>query len=325
MEQLDRALGPSHERVVDVPACGDGAHRHGAVGEALGHRDHVRRHAEVLRAERGAEATEAGDDLVEDQQDAVPGADLAQPLQVALGRDQHPSRPRDRLDDHRGDVAGVVQRDQALELLGEVGAVLGLAADIGVPGEVVRVRQVVHTRQTGAEPLAVVHDAADRDAAEAHAVIAAFTADEAGARAFAAGAVVGERDLERGVDGFGTGVREEDVIEPLREPAGHCVRELEAGLVSHLERRRVLHRRDLPTHRLGDFPAAVARIDAPQAGHRIEDLPALRRPVVHALGAGQQARVRLELAVGRERHPEGFEIGTGERCGHVVLPERDRG
>src|ERR1044072_2736190 len=42
-----------------------------------------------------------------------------------------------------------------------------------------------------------------------------------------------------------------------------------------------------------------------QMGH-----PSIFGPVVHALGACEQARLRLELTVGRERHPECFEIGA---------------
>ena len=45
-------------------------------------------------------------------------------LQIALGRDQHAGRAGHRLDDHRRDGRGVVQRDDALELVGELGAVL---------------------------------------------------------------------------------------------------------------------------------------------------------------------------------------------------------
>jgi hypothetical protein len=46
--------------------------------------------------------------------------------------------------------------------------------------------------------LAVVDDAADRDAAEVHAVIAALAPDQAGARALAARAVIGDGDFQRG-------------------------------------------------------------------------------------------------------------------------------
>ena len=119
------------------------AHRDGAVGEALGGADDVGHHAEILGREAGAEAAEAGDDLVEDQQDAVLVADLAQPLQVALRRDQHAGRARDRLDDHRGDVRRVVQRDDALQLVGQVGAPFRLAPAEGVMRLVMGVRHVI--------------------------------------------------------------------------------------------------------------------------------------------------------------------------------------
>ena len=97
------------------------AHRHGAVGHALGEGDHVGHDAERLGGERRAEPAEAGDDLVEDEQDAVLVADLR-----AAARDSPwaaagtPVEPAHRLDDHRGDGRGIVQRDDALELVGEL-------------------------------------------------------------------------------------------------------------------------------------------------------------------------------------------------------------
>ena len=57
----------------------------------------------VLAREPAPGAAEAGHDLVEDQQDAVPVADLADRLEIAVGRRDDPVRPRHRLEDHRGD------------------------------------------------------------------------------------------------------------------------------------------------------------------------------------------------------------------------------
>jgi hypothetical protein len=130
------------------------------------------------------------------KQDAVLVADLAQPLEVALGRRQVTGRAGARLDDDGGDVGGVVQADDALERVGELRTVLGLALRKGILRQV-GMRQVIDARQQGAEPFAIVDHAAHRDAAEADAVIAALTADETRARAFATGAVISERDLER--------------------------------------------------------------------------------------------------------------------------------
>jgi hypothetical protein len=64
------------------------------------------------------------------------------------------------------------------------------------------VTDVIDARQMGRERTAVRHHAADRHAAEADAVIAALAADQARPRALSDGALIGERDLQRGVDRF---------------------------------------------------------------------------------------------------------------------------
>ncbi len=127
VEELDaRALG-AHESVVDRVLHDHATERHRARGDALGEGDQVGLDAKVLRGERRAEPAPAGDHLVEHQQDAVLRADVAQPREIALRRHQHPARGRDRVDHHRGDVGGVVQRDDALlELVRELGTVGGL-------------------------------------------------------------------------------------------------------------------------------------------------------------------------------------------------------
>ena len=147
-----------------------------------------------------AEPAEAGDDLVEDQEDAVLGRDGAQLLEVALGRRQDAGRARHRLDDDGGDGRGIVQVDEAGQLVGQVRAPLRLALGEGLLGAVVGRLEVVDARQHVAELLAVGDHAADRDAAEADAVIAALAADEARARALAAGLVVAESNFQRRVD-----------------------------------------------------------------------------------------------------------------------------
>ncbi len=80
----------------------------------------------ALRGERLAGAAEAGDHLVEHEQDAVRVADLAQPLEIALRRHQAAGRAGDRLDEAGGDVLGAVQVDEAQQVVGELGAVLAL-------------------------------------------------------------------------------------------------------------------------------------------------------------------------------------------------------
>jgi hypothetical protein len=92
----------------------------------------------------------------------------------------------------------------------------------------------------------------------------------------------------------------------LRERVG----ELERHRMAHLEGGCEVERFQLLRYRFGDLAPPVARVDAPEARHRIQDLPAVRRPVMHAGGLAEQTRIRLEVAVRRERHPVSFKLGS---------------
>ena len=308
VEELDEVFRPVHEGVVDALLGHHSAHGYGAVGQALGHAHQVGSDAEGLRRKGRAGAAEAGDDLVEDQQDAVPVADLAQALQVALRRHQHAGTAGHGLDDDGGDGAGVMQRDAALQVVGKLRTMRGLAHAEGVACGVMRVADVVHARQHRAEHLAVGHHAAHRDAAEVHPVVTALAADEAGARGLATHAVVGQGHLQRRLDGLRPGIGEEDLVHASRGDLRQPVGQFEGLGVRHLERRRKVHLAGLLLDGLHDARAAVAGVHAPQAGGGVQHLPAAVVPVMHALSASQQAGFVLELPVGCERHPVGAEV-----------------
>ncbi len=177
-----------------------------------------------------------------------------------------------------------------------------------------RVRQMIHAgHQVGRERLAVRRDAAHRDAAETHAVIAALAADEAGALPFTARAVVRQRDLECGIHRLRTGVDEEDAVQPRGHDLGHLLRRAEGHGVAHLEGRREVHGGGLRRDGVDDRLAAMAGVDAPQARRAVQHLAAVGVAVVHALRGDQQARRGLVLAVGREGHPEVGQIGGFQR------------
>jgi hypothetical protein len=122
---------------------------------------------------------------------------------------------------------------------------------------------------------------------------------------------IGDGDLEGGIHRLRAGVGEEHMVEIAgqhgREPGG----QLEGEGVAHLEGGREIHPADLVAHGLDDLLAAVAGIDAPQAGGAVEDLAVVVGGVVHAFRAHEQARLALELPVVGEGHPEGFEIVRG--------------
>ena len=163
---------------------------------------------------------------------------------------------------------------------------------------------VVDARQMGRKGAAVRHHAADRHAAEADAVIAALAADQARPRALSDGALIGQRDLQRGVDQFGAGIGEEDAVEPFRRDLGEPLGEIERQRMAHVEGGREVEVHQLPLDGGGDLAAAMAGIDAPEAGRSVDHLAAVDGGVVHALGGSEQPRRLLELPVGRERHPE---------------------
>jgi len=112
-------------------------------------------------------------------------------------------------------------------LVGEMRAPLRLALGESLLLAIVGVRQMIDAGQRGAEHLAVCHDAADRNAAEPNAVIAALAPDQPHARGFAAHIVIGERDLERGVDRFGARIAEEHVVEIARRERRDAARQFE--------------------------------------------------------------------------------------------------
>ena len=183
-----------------------------------------------------------------------------------------------------------------------------------------RVAHVVDAGDAGAEKLAIRAEAAHRDAAEVDAVVAALAPDEPEASVVAARAVIGERDLERAVDRLRTGVREKHALEALRRDRREPLGKIEGERMTHLERRCEVHLRGLALDRLHDLRPAMAGVHAPEAGAGIEDLAAVGRPVVHALGAREQARRLLELPVRRERHPKSRLLQIGEIRSLIHVP-----
>jgi hypothetical protein len=197
-----------------------------------------------------------------------------------------------------------MQRDHPFQVFREFNAIRWQALRERIATDIERVAHVVDAGQQRAEELAVVREAADRDAAEADTVIALFATDQARALAVAAGTVIGQRDLQCGIDRLRARIGEEHAVHAFRRDRGQAFGHLERQGMTHLEGRREVHRRDLLLHGSDDAVAAMAGIAAPQAAGAIEDFATIDRGVEHALRGCEQARLRLELSVGRERHPE---------------------
>ena len=162
-----------------------------------------------------------------------------------------------------------------LEIVREMRAPLRLAFRERLLLAIVGVRQMIDARHHRAEGFAVVGEAADRHAAEADAVIAALAADEARALALPLGDPIGQRDLQRGVGRFRTGIAEEHVVEIGRRERGDTAGQFEGARMAELEGRREIELGRLGLDRLHDRIAVVAGIGAPEAGGGVEDRPAV--------------------------------------------------
>src|SRR5471032_2438570 len=139
---------------------------------------------------------------------------------------------------HGGDGRRIVQRDNAFEFIGEMRAPRRLTLRKCVVFGCVRMRQMIDVRQQPARKrLAVRPNAADRDTTETHAVIPALAANQLRALAFAACTVIGEGDFQRGIDGLGAGIREEDAVEAFRHDRCNLRGRFERERVAHLEGR----------------------------------------------------------------------------------------
>ena len=212
-----------------------------------------------------------------------------------------------------------MQRDKAVEIIGKVRAPFGLADGEGLLLAIVGHLQMVDAGEQRAELLAVVDDAADRDAAKADAMIAALATDQPHTRRIALHVVIGERDLERGVDGFRAGIAEENVVEIAGRQRGDAARQFERLGMGKLKSRRVIECCRFLLDRRNNRFAVMAGIRAPEPGRAVEELAPVAGDVMHVLGADDDPRPLLEGAVGRERHPIGFEVVGDRRCcqGHL--------
>ncbi len=120
-----------------------------------------------------------------------------------------------------------MQCDQSFQVIGQLGALARQAFAERIALQVQGVAQVVHAAQLQAERPAVVGQAAQRHAAEAHAVVGLLAAAEARALALATLAVVGQHDLHRGIHRLRAGAGEEHMVQWRRRQCGQSLRQRE--------------------------------------------------------------------------------------------------
>ena len=257
--------------------------------------------AEAFAAEVVAEPAPGADHLVGDHQHVVAVADLAHPLEVAVGRDEAAAGVLDRLEDHRGDRLGPLEDDPLLDRVGrpERVAVLGPAVDVGVG-------DVAAARRQRLELAAQLGDAGRRERPQRGAVVGDLAGDRLVLLAFAVHAVVVAGELQRRLDRLRAAGGEEDAVEVAGGERGDPRRQLDRPRVGVAPERVEVELFDLAGGRLAVLGAAVAGVDAEEAGEAVEVAVAVLVVDVAALGAGDD-RDLVAGAVGahaREVHPE---------------------
>ena len=93
------------------------------------------------------------------------------------------------------------------------------------------------------------------------------------------------------------------MIEAGRSQLGDFLGQLIGQRVAVLEAWRVIQGAQLLGHGLLNFFAVVPSATGPQAGQAVEYATALVIDEVIAIGADDQTRIALEVAVGGKRHP----------------------
>ncbi len=290
-QRMPRVREPAGEelvldRLVHVLAHRHRAERHVARVDALRRRDDVRHDVPVLAREPAAGAAPARHHLVEDEQDPVPLRDLADRLEVAVGRVDEAVRADDRLHDHGGDRV----RALVLEDLLQVRPARADRAGIGVSGRAairVRVEDARDARDAWLrEPAPGI--ARERDRAAGGSVVGAVARDHL----VAAGHPTG--GLDRVLVRLGAAVREERVVEIAGHHLGDQAGELRTLVVRHRRADRA-ELVGLVLDRLNDARMLVADGDVYELRREVEVALPVVVPEVPPLRARDGERLQRGL------------------------------
>ena len=216
VEEIDSLLRRGiDDRLVDVLSNTNGTHRNGTVRHRLCHRDHIRLDFVGIGAKRIACSSEASNDFVKDQENAVFVANLAQAFQIPLRRQIRPDRTADRLNDAGGNRVTAIRITETLKIFRQFNSVRTFVPRILVLGNV-GMTHMDDTRDTETVHFAVFHHASDGKSAKVDTVIAFLASNKPEALPFAFYTVIKQRNLQGRLNGFGTRTAVEDVIQVAR-------------------------------------------------------------------------------------------------------------
>ena len=228
----------------------------------------------MLDGEELARAAEAGLDLVDDQQHAVPVAEFSELAHEVQRRRNEATLTKDRLDDDRRDT---LRRDLRLEEVLKVGH-----RRLGGPSPIrVWEWRLVDLCRVGSEVLLVRLDAAgEAEGEERAAVKAAAEADHRRPPGRRAG------DLDRVLDRLGAGAEEDGLLRAVdRRDLAKALGESQVGLVVHDLERGVGRAVELLPHRLHDARVGVSHVHHSDSAREVDVALAADVPDLRSLGA----------------------------------------
>ena len=214
-------------------------HGHVAGGQTLGDWHQIRLQVVVLAAEPFAGAAEAADHLVGDEQNVMPGEDLANARPVAVWRHDDAAGALNRLGDERRDLVVAQRADLFFQLIGHADAeFLGSQrAAFAIP---VRLVDVLDARDRQAALGVHALHAAQAGAGHGRAVIAVPAADDYLLLRLPLHRPVMAHHAHHRVVGLGARAGEEHMIHALRRQRGDLLRQLQRRRMGSLEKQVVI-------------------------------------------------------------------------------------
>ena len=310
------------QRLGDAPLREHRADRLIAAPETLGDRQQVRHDAFLLARVQGTGTAHAAHHLVEDQQDAVAVAQLADAAQVARHRRQRAGGRADhRLGDKSDHVGAADTLDRVGQLAHEAFAVRLRRFVVAPVAIFVAWRDVRDVDQQRRELRAPPRVAAHRQCAERVAVIALAARDEVPALRFAALDEVLPRHLQRRLDGFRPAADEVGVAHAGRRMRDQIIGQCLGDLSGEEARVCVGEAIDLRMHRGEHVAMRMPEARHRRAARRVEVSPPIGIDQRDAV-AGDGGRQReLELPM---QHAGGMPIHAPASVGRRHQPHRLR-
>src|SRR5690606_1546991 len=137
--------------------------------------------------------------------------------------------------------------------------------------------------------------------------------------------VIAASDLQRSVDSLRPGIGEEHVVQAFRRLFHQAAGEFKGARVAHSEGGNIVKAPSSVSDRLDDAGLGMACVDAPKAGHCVEDAAAIRCDVMHSFSAAKHSWMGKKLAHGRKGHPVCLiqavrAVGTLRKAAHLISP-----